>query len=123
MGKSEKKQLRTPSTGGGTEDGQETATTWQYYEAMHAVLGARPAMDPPLLVEACAEEDNDAEPSTSAMPAAVTSPLCRRSPPSHHHHYPQKGAGSPILYWTSCFRRALRSSSATTKQSRRPSAS
>ena len=42
--------LRTPKTGSGTESGEVTVATWQYYDLMHEVLGARPAIDPPVLV-------------------------------------------------------------------------
>lgn len=42
--------LRTPKSGSGTEDGEETASSWAFYEDMHAVLGGTPALDPPVLV-------------------------------------------------------------------------
>ena len=42
--------LRTPKTGSGTDGGEDTAATWQYFMNMHEVLGGRPYMDPPLLV-------------------------------------------------------------------------
>ncbi|CAM4568665.1 unnamed protein product [Leuciscus chuanchicus] len=43
-------ELRTPKTGSGTDQGEVTVATWQYYGEMHEVLGARPAMDPPVVV-------------------------------------------------------------------------
>ncbi|CAM4634959.1 unnamed protein product [Leuciscus chuanchicus] len=46
----EGKELRTPKTGSGTDQGEVTVATWQYYGEMHEVLGARPAMDPPVVV-------------------------------------------------------------------------
>ncbi|KAJ8014392.1 hypothetical protein DPEC_G00039740 [Dallia pectoralis] len=44
------KDLKTLKTGSGTDAGEVTASSWQYYEDMHEVLGARPSMDPPVLV-------------------------------------------------------------------------
>ncbi|XP_049917727.1 uncharacterized protein LOC126400804 [Epinephelus moara] len=44
------KELRTPKTGSGTDAGETTASTWQFFEDMHEVLGARPSMDPPVVV-------------------------------------------------------------------------
>nr|XP_055048146.1 uncharacterized protein LOC129433555 [Misgurnus anguillicaudatus] len=43
-------ELRTPKTGSGTDQGEVTVATWQYFGDMHEVLGARPAMDPPVVV-------------------------------------------------------------------------
>ena len=42
--------LRTPKTGSGTDSGEVTVANWQYFDAMHEVLGARPAIDPPVIV-------------------------------------------------------------------------
>ncbi|KAK0136840.1 hypothetical protein N1851_026969 [Merluccius polli] len=42
--------LRTPKTGLGTENGEVTVATWQNLDIMHEVLGARPAIDPPVIV-------------------------------------------------------------------------
>ncbi|XP_057712010.1 uncharacterized protein LOC130929093 isoform X3 [Corythoichthys intestinalis] len=104
------KELKTLSSGGGTDEGQETGTTWQYYDDMHEVLGGRASVDPPLLVGACAEEDaiirsalNVAEPSTSDAPctyavrAAVTSPCRCRSPPSTSPSPKRSRKSNPIL--------------------------
>ncbi|KAK7133519.1 hypothetical protein R3I94_015411 [Phoxinus phoxinus] len=44
------KDLKTPKTGSGTENGEKTVSNWRYFEAMHAVLGGRPAIDPPVIV-------------------------------------------------------------------------
>ncbi|KAE8287400.1 hypothetical protein D5F01_LYC13440 [Larimichthys crocea] len=52
------KELKTGKFGAGTDAGEVTATNWQYYEDMHEVLGVRPCMDPPLLVDAGAEEED-----------------------------------------------------------------
>ncbi|CAM4640023.1 unnamed protein product [Leuciscus chuanchicus] len=58
----------------GTERGEVTAATWQYYEDMHEVLGARPSLDPPVVVASFYED-----PTTILMPAplqlAVQNPL------------------------------------------------
>ncbi|XP_057694500.1 uncharacterized protein LOC130917274 isoform X2 [Corythoichthys intestinalis] len=102
------KELKTPCSGGGTDEGQETATTWQYYEDMHAVLGGRAAMDPPLLVDACAEGDtiiqsalNVAEPSTSDAPCTATVPAvplsCQSRPPPSTSPSPKRRKSNPIL--------------------------
>lgn len=40
-------ELRNPPTGTGTSQGELTATSWPYYEAMDAVLGERDIMSPP----------------------------------------------------------------------------
>lgn len=52
-------ELRTPKTGSGTDAGETTASTWQYFEDLHEVLGSRPSMDPPVVV---ASYGPDAEP-------------------------------------------------------------
>lgn len=44
------KDLKTPKTGSGTDCGEVTAATWIFYEDMHAALGARPSLQPPVLV-------------------------------------------------------------------------
>lgn len=46
-----------PRTGSGTDSGEKTAST--YYAEMHAILGGRPAIDPPVIVASFrpAEED------------------------------------------------------------------
>ncbi len=49
-------ELRTPKTGSGTDSGEVTAATWQFYEDMHEVLGARPSLDPPVVVASFYED-------------------------------------------------------------------
>ena len=49
-------ELRTPKTGSGTDRGEVTAATWQFYEDMHEVLGARPSLDPPVVVASFNED-------------------------------------------------------------------
>ncbi|KAL2091629.1 hypothetical protein ACEWY4_013892 [Coilia grayii] len=44
------RKLRGPTTGSGTDEGEETAATWRYFEEMHAALGGKPAIDPSVLV-------------------------------------------------------------------------
>ncbi|KAJ8369279.1 hypothetical protein SKAU_G00093070 [Synaphobranchus kaupii] len=51
------KELKNPKTGSGTDGGEETAATWQYYQDMHEVLGGRPSIDPPLLVASFTPDD------------------------------------------------------------------
>lgn len=55
--------LKTPKTGSGTDAGEVTASTWQYFEEMHEVLGSRPSVDPPVVVSSFTEE----EPITISM--------------------------------------------------------
>ncbi|KAJ8349655.1 hypothetical protein SKAU_G00247850 [Synaphobranchus kaupii] len=50
-------ELKNPKTGSGTDGGEETAATWQYYQDMHEVLGGRPSIDPPLLVTSFTPDD------------------------------------------------------------------
>ncbi|XP_029938433.1 serine/arginine repetitive matrix protein 2-like [Salarias fasciatus] len=52
------KELKTPKTGSGTDGGEETAASWVYFEDMHAVLGGRPSIDPPLLVASASSEED-----------------------------------------------------------------
>ncbi|CAM4644934.1 unnamed protein product [Leuciscus chuanchicus] len=56
--------LKTPKTGSGTDAGQVTAATWQFFEDMHEVLGGRPSMDPPVVI---ASFGADADPITILM--------------------------------------------------------
>ena len=51
--------LKTPKTGSGTESGEKTAANWPFYGDMHEVLGARPCIEPPVLV-ASFNEGSDA---------------------------------------------------------------
>ncbi|XP_048111726.1 apical membrane antigen 1-like protein [Alosa alosa] len=64
------KDLKQPKTGSGTDSGETTASNWRYYEAMHAVLGGRPAIDPPVIVASF----KPAEDPTSFLMAIVTHP-------------------------------------------------
>ncbi|CAL8383467.1 unnamed protein product [Arctogadus glacialis] len=73
------KDLRTPKTGSGTESGEVTVATWQYYDLMHEVLGARPAIDPPVLVSSIQDPMvilmEMVEPYTQAPPTAASTPV------------------------------------------------
>ncbi|CAM4560706.1 unnamed protein product [Leuciscus chuanchicus] len=75
------KDLKTPKTGSGTDAGEATAATWQYYEDMHEVLGARPSVDPPVVVASFTDEDpvtilmEIVEPSTTSNTIGASSPL------------------------------------------------
>ncbi|XP_078099886.1 uncharacterized protein LOC144512817 [Sander vitreus] len=75
------KELRTPKTGSGTDMGEVTAATWQFYEDMHKVLGARPSLDPPLVGASFYEDPTPilmetVEPSSPASTSAASrSPL------------------------------------------------
>ncbi|XP_060757015.1 uncharacterized protein LOC132868062 [Neoarius graeffei] len=52
------KELKNPLSGSGTDEGQTTACTWQFFEDMHEVLGSRPSIDPPVVVESfCPDAD------------------------------------------------------------------
>lgn len=59
-------ELKTPKTGSGTDAGETTASSWQFFEDMHEVLGSRPSIDPPVVV-ASYGPDPDAEPVTLVM--------------------------------------------------------
>ncbi|KAF3850674.1 hypothetical protein F7725_012446 [Dissostichus mawsoni] len=48
------KELRTPATGTGTDQGEATATTWPWFSAMHEAIGGRPSIEPPILLDSCA---------------------------------------------------------------------
>ncbi|CAL8370178.1 unnamed protein product [Gadus morhua 'NCC'] len=72
--------LRTPKTGSGTESGEVTVATWQYYDLMHKVLGARPTIDPPVLVSSIQEDPmvilmEMVEPYNQAPPTAASTPV------------------------------------------------
>ncbi|CAL8338506.1 unnamed protein product [Boreogadus saida] len=73
------KDLRTPKTGSGTESGEVTVATWQYFDLMHEVLGARPAIDPPVLVSSIQDPMvilmEMVEPYTQAPPTAASTPV------------------------------------------------
>ncbi|XP_065096812.1 uncharacterized protein [Paramisgurnus dabryanus] len=51
------KDLKTPKTGSGTDAGEVTASSWQYFEEMHEVLGSRPSIDPPVVVSSFTDEE------------------------------------------------------------------
>lgn len=51
-------ELKTPRTGSGTDAGETTASTWQFFDDMHQVLGARPSMDPPVVVPSYGPDDD-----------------------------------------------------------------
>ncbi|KAF4106741.1 uncharacterized protein LOC131550570 isoform X2 [Onychostoma macrolepis] len=86
------KELRTPKTGSGTDRGEVTAATWQFYEDMHEVLGARPSLDPPVVVASFYEDPAPilmeiVEPSSPASTSAASSsqmsePSAMASPPT-----------------------------------------
>ncbi|KAL2092746.1 hypothetical protein ACEWY4_012544 [Coilia grayii] len=50
------KELKTPKTGSGTDAGETTACTWQFFEEMHDVLGSRPSIYPPVVVASFAPD-------------------------------------------------------------------
>lgn len=51
-------ELKTPKTGYGTDAVETTASTRQFFEDMHQVLGARPSMDPPVVVASYGPDDD-----------------------------------------------------------------
>ena len=57
--------LKTPKTGSGTDSGEVTAATWQFYGDMHEVLGARPSVEPPVLVASYVPETETTLPAVS----------------------------------------------------------
>ncbi|XP_039648934.1 uncharacterized protein LOC120554234 isoform X8 [Perca fluviatilis] len=91
------KELRTLKTGSGTDRGEGTAATWQFYEDMHKVLGAGPSLDPHVVVASFNEDPTPilmetVEPSSPASTsAAISSPLPTTSAP------PKKRKKNPIL--------------------------
>ncbi|XP_016327895.1 uncharacterized protein LOC107677489 [Sinocyclocheilus anshuiensis] len=71
------KDLKTPKTGSGTDAGEVTASTWQYFEEMHEVLGSRPSVDPPVVVASFTNEEpitilmDTVEPSGSTAASTI----------------------------------------------------
>ncbi|KAL2096810.1 hypothetical protein ACEWY4_006017 [Coilia grayii] len=65
------KELKTPKTGSGTDAGETTASTWQFFEEMHEVLGSRPSIDPPVVVASFAP---DADPDPIPLVMVKTHP-------------------------------------------------
>ncbi|XP_030283420.1 G8 domain-containing protein DDB_G0286311-like [Sparus aurata] len=63
------KDLKVPRTGSGTDSGEKTASTWPYYAEMHAILGGRPAIDPPVIVASFRPAEED---PTALLMAIVT---------------------------------------------------
>ncbi|XP_062391110.1 mucin-7-like [Sardina pilchardus] len=63
------KDLRDPRTGSGTDHGEKTLSNWPYYAEMHAVLGGRPAVDPPVIVASFRPAEED---PTALLMAIVT---------------------------------------------------
>ncbi|XP_060883028.1 uncharacterized protein LOC132954487 [Labrus mixtus] len=86
------KELKTPRTGSGTDAGEVTAATWQFLGDMHEVLGARPSMDPPVVVASFGDADPTAIllemvestcSDTSGTSDSAASPMASPSPPTH----------------------------------------
>ncbi|CAL8311117.1 unnamed protein product [Gadus morhua 'NCC'] len=50
------KDLKSPKTGSGTDEGEVTAASWQFYDDMHEVLGSRPSIDPVVIVASFSED-------------------------------------------------------------------
>ncbi|KAK2905472.1 hypothetical protein QQF64_033919 [Cirrhinus molitorella] len=81
------KDLRTPKTGSGTDSEEVTAATWQFYEDMHEVLGARPSLGPPVVVASFYEDPTPilmdmVEPSSPASTSAPSPASSSLSEPS-----------------------------------------
>ncbi|XP_062384166.1 uncharacterized protein LOC134071456 [Sardina pilchardus] len=78
------KDLRNPRTGSGTDGGEVTVATWQYFDLMHEVLGARPSIDPPVIVSSLQDPTailmEIVEPSTPAPPTAPSTPIHPTTP-------------------------------------------
>ncbi|KAL2095496.1 hypothetical protein ACEWY4_010215 [Coilia grayii] len=79
------KDLRQSKSGFGTDGGETTISNWQYYEAMHAVLGGRPAIDPPVIVASFQQ----AEDPTALLLAMVTPDNPPEPEPADENHTPQ----------------------------------
>ncbi|KAJ7991277.1 hypothetical protein DPEC_G00295660 [Dallia pectoralis] len=79
-------ELQTPKTGSGNGGGEVTAATWQFYEDMHEVLGARPSLDPPVVVASYYEDPTPilefAEPASPASASALSPSALSPSAPS-----------------------------------------
>ncbi|XP_046874466.1 uncharacterized protein LOC124466643 [Hypomesus transpacificus] len=101
------KELRTPKTGSGTDRGEVTAATWQFYEDMHEVLGARPSLDPPVVVASFNEDPTPirmeiVEPSSPASTSAVgfaprSETSAMAGPPTPSPHKKRKRYNQEIL--------------------------
>ncbi|XP_065812636.1 NACHT, LRR and PYD domains-containing protein 5-like [Labrus bergylta] len=85
-------KLKTPRAGSGTDAGEVTAATWQFFGDMHEVLGARPSMDPPVVVASFGDADPTAIhlemvestcSDTSGTSDSAASPMASPSPPTH----------------------------------------
>ncbi|KAL2096715.1 hypothetical protein ACEWY4_008863 [Coilia grayii] len=79
------KDLRQSKSGFGTDGGETTISNWQYYEVMHAVLGGRPAIDPPVIVASFQQ----AEDPTALLLAMVTPDNPPEPEPADENHTPQ----------------------------------
>ncbi|XP_074548761.1 uncharacterized protein LOC141806935 [Halichoeres trimaculatus] len=76
------KELRNPPTGTGTDGGEATAATWPWFSLMHEAIGARPCIEPPVLMDSCVGENphTDAAGAFMAGPSStVGSAACRRT--------------------------------------------
>ena len=58
--------LKNPPTGTGTDQGEATAGSWQWFALMHEAIGSRPSITPPVLIASCTGEDEIA--TASCLP-------------------------------------------------------
>ncbi|CAL8310710.1 unnamed protein product [Boreogadus saida] len=70
------KDLKSPKTGSGTDEGEVTAASWQFYDDMHEVLGSRPSIDPVVIVASFSEDPTTLDIVESTATSPPTSPSC-----------------------------------------------
>ncbi|CAL8386191.1 unnamed protein product [Boreogadus saida] len=70
------KDLKSPKTGSGTNEGEVTAASWQFYDDMHEVLGSRPSIDPVVIVASFSEDPTTLDIVESTATSPPTSPSC-----------------------------------------------
>ncbi|KAJ8254131.1 hypothetical protein COCON_G00207430 [Conger conger] len=67
------KILRSSATGTGTDSGEPTASTWRWFNAMHAAVGGGQYIYPPVLMDSCVAE-NPARVGDEALDVSGSSP-------------------------------------------------
>ncbi len=78
-----------PPTGAGTDQGETTEDSWQWFHLMHEAIGSRPSITPPVLIASCTGEDEPTTSTASCLPGPPQ--ICEEDIPP----YPSQSPSPP----------------------------